>query len=158
MSPCRHPHLDPRRWAPHGEWTPEIATEAIARMPGFARDFFARLFIEFPHLRGEVVFLRWSEQPGDVYAFFDYPPGFAIQIDPHLEYVIVFDRCRGHENAQRTDSRSGRHGTSSGSESGPITRGSIRSNSLFTPPGTLAFPERVVRVTFVAEPTGVGTV
>lgn len=92
MSPFRHPHLDPRRWAPHGEWTPEAATAATGRMPGFARDFFARLFDEFPHLRGEVLFLRWSEQSDDVYAFFDCPPGFTIQIDPHLEYVIVFGR------------------------------------------------------------------
>lgn len=92
MAPFRHPHVDPRRWAPHGEWIPEGEAEAAARMPGFARDFFARLFAEFPLLRGGVAFLRWSEQPEDVYAFFDRPPGFTIQIDPHLEYVIVFGR------------------------------------------------------------------
>jgi hypothetical protein len=61
-------------------------------MPGFARGFFARLFGEFPALRDQVVFLRWSAQPDDVYAIFDRPPGFAVQIDPHLEYVIVLGR------------------------------------------------------------------
>lgn len=78
--------------APHGEWTPEAAIEAADRMPGFARMFFARLFDAFPELKTEVVFHRWSEQPDDVYAFFDYPPGFTIQIDPYLEYVIVSGR------------------------------------------------------------------
>lgn len=56
------------------------------RLPRFARDFFARLFDAFPKLKAEVVLLRWSEQPDDVYAFFDR------QIDPHLEYVIIFGR------------------------------------------------------------------
>jgi hypothetical protein len=58
-------------------------------MPAFARDFFARLFAEYPPLEGEAVYLRWSVQPDDVYAFFDRSPGFAVQIDPHLEYVVV---------------------------------------------------------------------
>ena len=89
MTPFRHAHVDPRRWAPHGEWVPEGEADAATRMPGFARDFFARLFDEFPALRGGVVFLRWSAQPDDVYAAFDRPPGLAVLIDPHLEYVIV---------------------------------------------------------------------
>ena len=92
MPPFRHPHIEPRRWAPHGEWTPEGEAEASDRMPSFARDFFARLFDAFPDLKTDVAFLRWSEQPDDVYAFFDRPPGFAVQIDPHLEYVIVSGR------------------------------------------------------------------
>jgi hypothetical protein len=58
-------------------------------MPAFARDFFARLFAEFPSLGGEAVFLRWSVQPDDIYAFFDRTPGFVVQIDPLLGYVVV---------------------------------------------------------------------
>ena len=82
-------HIDPRRWAPHGEWTAEGEKEAADRMPAFARDFFARLLAEVPSLEGEAVFLRWSVQPDDVYAFFDRSPGLAVQIDPQLEYVVV---------------------------------------------------------------------
>lgn len=83
------PYIDPRRWTPHGDWTPEGREAAASRMPAFARDFFTRLFAEFPSLEGEAVFLRCSVQPDDVYAFFDGSPGFVVQIDPHLEYIVV---------------------------------------------------------------------
>jgi hypothetical protein len=90
IPPFRNPHLDPRRWAPQGEWTPEGPKEAAERMPAFARDFFARLLVEFPFLEGEAIFLRWSLQPDDVYAFFDRQEGsFGVQIDPHLGYIII---------------------------------------------------------------------
>lgn len=85
----KDPYIDPRRWAPHGEWATEGREEADDRMPAFARDFFGRLFAEFPPLAGDAVFLRWSVQPDDIYAFFDGSPGFAVQIDPHLEYIVV---------------------------------------------------------------------
>jgi hypothetical protein len=86
----RDPHLDPRRWAPGGDWTPEGREEAAGRMPGFGRDYFVRLFAEMPSLREEAVFLRWSGQPDDVYAFFDLDAGgFCVQIDPDLEYIVV---------------------------------------------------------------------
>ena len=93
--PFRDPYVDPARWAPHGDWTPEGDRGATDRMPEFARDFFARLRDEFPSLRDGVVFLRWSVQPADVYAFFDRSPGFVVQIDPHLEYIIVFGAAGG---------------------------------------------------------------
>ncbi len=100
VPPFRDPHLDPRRWAPEGDWSPEGHEEAADRMPGFARDFFGRLFAEFPCLQGQAVFLRWSTQPDDVYAFFDRSPGFVVQIDPHLEYVIVIG---GHGSGEHGD-------------------------------------------------------
>jgi hypothetical protein len=96
--PFRHPHVDPRRWAPAGDWSPEGYKEAADRMPAFARDFFARLFAELACLQGEAVFLRWSSQPDDVYAVFDVPPGFVIQIDPHLGYIIVSDASGSAEH------------------------------------------------------------
>lgn len=86
----RDPSIDPRYWAPRGEWTPEGERAATDRMLAFARDFFDRLLAEYPALRGVTAFLRWSEQPDDVYAFFDRSPGFVVQIDPHLEYVVIF--------------------------------------------------------------------
>jgi hypothetical protein len=89
VPPFKDTHIDPRLWAPHGDWTPEGREEAAGRMPAFARDFFVRLFAEFPPHEGEAAFLRWSEQPDDVYAFFDRSPGFAVQIDPDLEYIVV---------------------------------------------------------------------
>src|SRR5262245_47535092 len=85
----KDPGIDPGRWAPQGEWTPEPDKEAAARMPAFARDFFGRLSAEFPPLGEGAVFLRWSVQPDDVYAFFDTKPGFVVQIDPHLGYIVV---------------------------------------------------------------------
>ena len=90
LPPFRDPSINPVRWAPHGEWMPEGEREAADRMPELARDFFARLHDEYPSLRGGFVFLRWSVQPDDVYAFFDRTPGCVVQIDPHLEYIIVF--------------------------------------------------------------------
>jgi hypothetical protein len=32
-------------------------------MPPFGRDFFGRLFTEFPRLEEAALFLRWSSQP-----------------------------------------------------------------------------------------------
>ena len=92
MPPFKDAAIDPRRRAPHGEWTPEGREEATARMPAFGREFFDRLFAEFPILEGEAAFLRWSEQPGDAYAFFDRVPGIVVQVDPDLGYVVVSGR------------------------------------------------------------------
>jgi hypothetical protein len=77
--------LDPRRWG-HGDWSVESDGEALQRAPLFGRDFFARLFREFPDLQQGLIFLRWSGQPEDVYGVFDRSPsGFVVQIDPALE-------------------------------------------------------------------------
>jgi hypothetical protein len=59
-------------------------------LPDFGRQFFDRAFAAFPELAVSAIFLRWSEQPDDVYAFFDLPEGgLGVQIDPELDYVIV---------------------------------------------------------------------
>jgi len=93
----RDPWIDPRRWAPHGEWSPESHEAATERLPAFARDFLRRLLAEFPRLTTVMTCLRWSLQPGDVYAFFDLSPGFVVQIDPDLGYIVVFSRCSSAE-------------------------------------------------------------
>ena len=89
MTASSDPSIDPRRQIGRGDWTVEGYKEAIDRTPGFGRDFFARLFAEFPSLKEEAVFLRWSEQPGDVYALFGRAGGFYVLIDADLGYVIV---------------------------------------------------------------------
>ena len=82
---------DPRRWRVSGIWADEPAADALTRTPPFGRRFFAAVFAEFPALATTASFLRWSEQPGDVYAVFDWPGGGAgVQIDPDLEYIIVW--------------------------------------------------------------------
>jgi hypothetical protein len=82
---------DPRRWATSGVWAVEPQGEALARAPDFARRFFAEVFGRFPVLSASATFLRWSEQPDDVYAVFDLPGrGFGVQADPDLEYLIVW--------------------------------------------------------------------
>jgi hypothetical protein len=66
-------------------------SDAVARAPSFGQRFFASVFAEFPALSGSTIFLRWSVQPDDVYASFDWPGGVCwAQIDPGLEYVIVW--------------------------------------------------------------------
>lgn len=81
---------DPRRRALAGSWAVESRDAALARTPEFGRRFFRAVFAEFAEA-AEVRFLRWSEQPGDVYAVFDLPGGGAgAQIDPDLEYIIVW--------------------------------------------------------------------
>ena len=82
---------DPRRWGASGTWTVEPAADAVARMPPFGRRFFAAVFEEFPALAAGTTFLRWSEQTDDVYAVFAWSGGGSgAQIDPALEYIIVW--------------------------------------------------------------------
>jgi len=82
---------DPSRWDRAGTWTVESREVALARTPEFGRRFFQSFFDEFTETAAGVRFLRWSEQPEDVYAVFDLPGGGAgIQIDPALEYIIVW--------------------------------------------------------------------
>jgi hypothetical protein len=81
--------VDPTRWL-SGEWSVEGADAALRRAPAYARDFFARLRSEFPDLGDQLVFLRCSVQPNDIYAVLDRSPGgCVIQIDPDLEYIVV---------------------------------------------------------------------
>ena len=85
------PAWDPRATSTGGDWAEEAREEALARAPGFGRRFFAELAARFPQASGAAVFLRWSVQPGDVYAVVDLPDGgFAVQVDPDLEYLIVW--------------------------------------------------------------------
>jgi hypothetical protein len=82
---------DPRTWGTTGIWVVEPRDEAIARTPAFGQRFFQAAFREFTAVADRVYFLRWSEQPEDVYAVFDVPAGGAgVQIDPALEYIIVW--------------------------------------------------------------------
>lgn len=82
---------DPRTWAREGTWTTEAEDVALGRTKTFGRRFFAGVFSEFPSLSIRVTFLRWSLQADDVYAVFTLPGGgFGVQIDPDLDYVIVW--------------------------------------------------------------------
>ena len=81
-----------------GQWWIEPQDIALARAPAFSQHFFAELFKEFPPFATGVVFLRWSVQPSDLYAVFNLSSGgFVVQIDPFLEYIIVWGggRARG---------------------------------------------------------------
>jgi len=85
--------LDPKRWT-EGEWAAEDRQTALAAAPGYAREFFARLFAEYPTIQDETHFRRWSVQPSDLYAFFDGSPrSFFIQIDPESDDIIVGDEA-----------------------------------------------------------------
>jgi hypothetical protein len=82
---------DPRRWDVRGTWADELAAEALARTPQFGQRFFTAVSEEFPALAAGASFLRWSEQPDDVYVVFGGPGGVAgAQIDTDLEYIIVW--------------------------------------------------------------------
>jgi hypothetical protein len=82
---------DPRRWAVTGSWAVEPRDAALARIPEFGMRFFEALFSEFPELAPLTSFLRWSEQPEDVYAVCETAHGgVGVQIDPDLEYIIVW--------------------------------------------------------------------
>ena len=84
--------IDPQIWYPNqGTWIVESPVEALTRTPALGQSFFARLFVAYPELEHEVLFLRWSAQDEDTYAFFDrYEKAFAVQFDPDLQYIIVF--------------------------------------------------------------------
>jgi hypothetical protein len=82
---------DPRCWGTTGAWSDERSEDAIARAAPFGQRFFAAVFGRRPELRSGARFLRWSVQPDDVYAVFDWPGGGAgVQLDAALEYVIVW--------------------------------------------------------------------
>ena len=86
----KNQNIDPRGWSTEGTWTFEAQSDAIARTPSLGQSFFARLFAAHPELEREVLFMRWSVQDEDTYAYFDRPDGaFSVQFDPHLEYIIV---------------------------------------------------------------------
>ena len=69
----------------------------LAGHPAFGQRFFAALFREFPVLEERATFMAWSEQPEDVWAFFDYPEcKFMVQVDAGLEYLIVSGGQTGH--------------------------------------------------------------
>jgi hypothetical protein len=81
---------DPSRRDRVGTWAVESREAALARAPEFGLRFFRAIFDEFAETAG-ARFLRWSEQPGDIYAVFDLPEGGAgVQVDPDLEYIIVW--------------------------------------------------------------------
>jgi hypothetical protein len=83
---------DPRCWTTTGRWTVEPEFAALARAPAFGQRFFRELFGRFPTLSMRVTFLQWSVQPDDVYAVFELrETGFGVQVDPSLEYVIIWE-------------------------------------------------------------------
>ena len=82
---------DPRSWTTTGSWTVELQVAALARAPAFGQRFFRNLFSLIPALAKSATFLQWSVQPDDVYAVFELSEnGFGVQIDPALEYVIIW--------------------------------------------------------------------
>ena len=83
---------DPREWGMSGSWTVESEQDALNRAPEFGRRFFDSVFAEFPTLAASTQFLRWSDQPEDVYAVFHLPAGGAgVQIDLVLDLIIVWN-------------------------------------------------------------------
>jgi hypothetical protein len=69
----------------------ESQDAALARASDFGRRFFSEVFGLFPTLAADALFLRWSMQPDDVYAVFErYGGGFGVQVDPDLQYLIIW--------------------------------------------------------------------
>jgi hypothetical protein len=82
--------IDPRSWSAEGIWTIESKGDAITRTPQLGQQFFTCLFDAHPELARDAVFLRWSVQDEDTFAFFDRPNGaFSVQFDARLQYIIV---------------------------------------------------------------------
>ncbi|MEG5036055.1 hypothetical protein [Microcoleus sp. AT3-D2] len=88
----KFPEHDPRCGREtQGLWYSQPQDIALADTPEFSQRFFAEMFKEFPTLATNVVFLRWSVQPDHLYAIFNFSSGgFGVQIDPGLEYIIVW--------------------------------------------------------------------
>ncbi|WP_148087945.1 hypothetical protein [Gemmata obscuriglobus] len=85
------PEHDPRSRCVAGTWVVEPQNDALTRTPAFGQRFFRAAFSEFAAVAAGVRFLRWSLQPEHVYAVFDLHRGGAgVQIDPDLEYIIVW--------------------------------------------------------------------
>lgn len=82
---------DPRWWDDRGSWVAESLGSVLDRTPAFGRRFLIAAFSEFPVLAAVTQFVRRSEQPEDVYGVINQPPGIYFQIDPALEYLILWD-------------------------------------------------------------------
>lgn len=100
MIKFQNSHIDPTKHQP-GAWSTEAAEMAIERSPELGCAFFTALWNRYPELRGKLDFLRWEGQPEDVYAVYDNTAhGFGVQIDPNLDYIIVWDNHSRGEYAQ----------------------------------------------------------
>jgi hypothetical protein len=74
------------------EWSRETPSCALERTTSNGRLLFEQLWQQFPQVKDEVIFLKWSKQLDDVYAVRDVAKGgFVIQVDPDLDYLIVWD-------------------------------------------------------------------
>jgi hypothetical protein len=87
--------IDPRSipgpgfWTRQSGWASETRQEAISRLDKRARDFVNTLIAV---VRQEPIFLRNTGQSEDSFFVFDRPVNpFAVQLDPAIEVVVVFD-------------------------------------------------------------------
>ena len=79
----------PGFWTRESGWACETADDALARVDERARQFVRKLS---EMVRQEPVFLRSAAQPQDSFLVFDRPvKPFAVQLDPEIEVVVVFD-------------------------------------------------------------------
>jgi hypothetical protein len=76
---------------PSGEFVPEDEVEALRRYNRFAADFYVRLYVEFPKLRGQFRFYRdpasddfWSVCETEKYAF-------GVQLYTDIEVICLWD-------------------------------------------------------------------
>jgi hypothetical protein len=90
----RNPRLDPRNWNPARleGWTVVSPDVGLPTGGAFGSELFIELLRHSPELREELVCFRYSAQPEDTVAVFDRTSrAFGIQVDPLMEYIIVFD-------------------------------------------------------------------
>ena len=86
-----NPAIDPTRVCPH-QWSKEPIESALERSTELSREFFEMLWQHYPKLKADLHFLHWTEQPEDIYAVYDVSQnGFGVQIDPHLDLIIIWD-------------------------------------------------------------------
>lgn len=80
------------------DWSNESLDVAMARNTSKGRTLFEKLWQDFPQIKEEIIFLKWSVQPDDVYAVRDVVSGgFVVQIDPALDLIIVWNEESGCE-------------------------------------------------------------
>ena len=93
----RNAALDPRERADEAAWSIESHAQLPAHLDALSGRFLGMLFMRFPALLNDAVFMRYTQQPEDVWVLIDREhAGFGIQIDPVLDVIVVWNE-RGQQ-------------------------------------------------------------
>lgn len=94
MPDVKNHQIDPRRFshAKPDDWSIIDPSDGLPADGDFGYDFFTKLLSKHMDLRDDMVCFRYAAQPEDTWVIFDRQQSpFGVQLDPALDYIIIFD-------------------------------------------------------------------